>query len=156
MLGRNMRPMPKRDEALAAFGRNVAKFRTKRGLSQDKLAEEASLDRTYLSGNDRGVRDSGTKVVMCLALGLSLGSDPSRRWLSPVETSFYINPQADRVRTVKAPGDINGNDQQLLRRTEEPGTDHNARVWVLKCRRCLNIPNDREWRLRPGWKVDRI
>ena len=42
--------MPKRDEALAAFGRNVAKFRNKRGFSQDKLAEEASLDRTYLSG----------------------------------------------------------------------------------------------------------
>ena len=40
---------------------------------------------------------------------------------------------------MKAPGDINRNDQQLLRQTAEPGTDHNARVWVLKCRRCLNI-----------------
>jgi len=35
--------MAKRDEALAAFGRNVAKFRTERGFSQDKLAEEAKL-----------------------------------------------------------------------------------------------------------------
>lgn len=48
-----MCPMPKRDEALAAFGRNVAKFRNECGFSQDKLAEEASLDRTYLSGIER-------------------------------------------------------------------------------------------------------
>lgn len=40
-----MSAMPKRDEALAAFGRNVAKFRNKLGFSQDKLAEEATLDR---------------------------------------------------------------------------------------------------------------
>lgn len=36
-------------------------------------------------------------------------------------------------------GDINRNDQQLLRLTGERGTEHNARVLVLKCRRCLNI-----------------
>ena len=42
--------MPKRDKALAAFGRNVAKVRTERGLSQDQLAEQASLDRSYVSG----------------------------------------------------------------------------------------------------------
>jgi putative restriction endonuclease len=40
---------------------------------------------------------------------------------------------------VKVPGDINRNNQQLLRQTAEPGTDHNAGVWILKCRRCLNI-----------------
>ena len=56
-----------------------------------------------------------------------------------METRFYINPQADRVRAVKAPGDINRNNQQLLLLTAEPGTDHNARVWVLKCRQCLNV-----------------
>ena len=131
--------MPKRDEALAAFGRNVAKFRTKRGFSQDKLAEEASLDRTYLSGIERGVRNPGIKVVIPLARGLSVSIDSAKRLLFPVETYFYINPQAGKVCAVKVPGDINRNDQQLLRRTEEPGTDHNARVWVLKCRQCLNI-----------------
>ena len=45
-----MRLMPKRDETLAAFGRNVAKFRNERDFSRDKLAEGASLDRAYLSG----------------------------------------------------------------------------------------------------------
>jgi transcriptional regulator with XRE-family HTH domain len=38
--------MPKRDETLTAFGRNVAKFRSEHGFSQDKLAERANLDRT--------------------------------------------------------------------------------------------------------------
>ena len=67
--------MPKRDEALAAFGRNVAKFRNERGLSQDKLAEEASLDRTYLSGIERGVRNPVIKVVIRLVCVLSVSLD---------------------------------------------------------------------------------
>jgi transcriptional regulator with XRE-family HTH domain len=58
MLGRNMRPMPKQDKAVTAVGRNVAEFRFERGLSQDKLAEEANLDRASLSGIERGVRNS--------------------------------------------------------------------------------------------------
>ncbi len=62
-----MRPMPKRDETLTAFGRNVAKFRNESGISQDKLAEGANLDRTYLSGIERGVRNPEIKVVIKLA-----------------------------------------------------------------------------------------
>ena len=63
--------MPKRDKALAAFGLNVAKVRTEPGLSQGKLAEQANLDRTYVSGIERGVPQSGIKVVIRLARGLS-------------------------------------------------------------------------------------
>jgi len=62
--------MPKRDKTLRAFGRNVAKVRTERGLSQNKLAEQANLDRTYVSGIERGVRNPGIKVVIRLAHGL--------------------------------------------------------------------------------------
>src|SRR2546422_10738631 len=62
--------MPKRDKALRAFGRNVAKVRTERGLSQDKLAEQANLDCTDVSGIERGVRNPGIKVVIRLARGL--------------------------------------------------------------------------------------
>jgi len=62
--------MPKRDKALRAFGRNVAKVRTERGLSQNKLAEQANLDRTYVSGIERGVRNPGIKVVIRLARSL--------------------------------------------------------------------------------------
>lgn len=31
---------------------------------------------------------------------------------------------------------INRNQQEVLRKTEQPGTDKNAKVWILKCRRC--------------------
>ena len=41
--------------------------RTERGLSQDQLAEQASLDRSYVSGIERGVRNPGIKVVIRLA-----------------------------------------------------------------------------------------
>jgi hypothetical protein len=40
---------------------------------------------------------------------------------------------------MKRPGDINRNGQQLLRASDERGTDHNALIWILKCRNCLNI-----------------
>jgi transcriptional regulator with XRE-family HTH domain len=68
--------MPRRDETLTAFGRNVAKFRNERGFSQDKLAEGASLDRTYLSGIERGVRNPGIKVVINVARVLNVSIDP--------------------------------------------------------------------------------
>ena len=43
-----MHQMPGQDGTLRAFGRNVARIRTQRGLSQDLLAEKADLDRTYV------------------------------------------------------------------------------------------------------------
>lgn len=67
--------MPKPDPILAAFGRNVARLRTERGLSQDKLAEEAEIDRTYVSGIERGVRNPGIKAVLKLAKALGVGVD---------------------------------------------------------------------------------
>lgn len=54
-------------------------------------------------------------------------------------TRFYINPQTDKVCAVNNVGDINRNGQEILRLTAERGTDHNSRVWALKCRQCSNI-----------------
>ena len=51
-----MCPMKNSDRTLLAFGRNVARIRAGRGFSQDKLAEKADLDRTFVSGIERGVR----------------------------------------------------------------------------------------------------
>lgn len=65
--------MPKRDPTLAAFGRNVARIRAVRGFSQDKLAEKADIDRTYLSGIERGVRNPGIKAVLKLTRALRVG-----------------------------------------------------------------------------------
>ena len=65
--------MPKRDPTLTIFGRNVARIRAERGFSQDKLAESADLDRTYLSGIERGVRNPGIKAVLKLTRALHVG-----------------------------------------------------------------------------------
>lgn len=70
-----MRTMPTRDKPLIAFGRNVARIRDQRGISQDKLAEEADIDRTYLSGIERGGRNPGIKVVIRLARALGVTVD---------------------------------------------------------------------------------
>jgi len=32
-------------------------------------------------------------------------------------------------------GDVNHNSQKLLDRTNKPGTDHNAKLWVVRCTR---------------------
>lgn len=40
---------------------------------------------------------------------------------------------------MKVPGDKNQNEQRLLRKSAQPGTDYNAHVWVLKCQLCSNI-----------------
>lgn len=65
-----MNTMPQRDRTLIAFGRNVARIRNAQGLSQDKVAETADLDRTYLSGIERGVRNPGIKSVLRIAKAL--------------------------------------------------------------------------------------
>jgi transcriptional regulator with XRE-family HTH domain len=65
-------PVMPKDKILSGFGRNVARLRNTAALSQDKLAEKANLDRTYLSGIERGVRNPGIKVVIRLARALGV------------------------------------------------------------------------------------
>ena len=64
--------MPKRDPVLAVLGQNVRRRREARELTQEKLAEKASLDPTYISGNERGLRNPGIKNVAKLAKALGL------------------------------------------------------------------------------------
>lgn len=67
--------MKKRDKTLTAFGGNVARLRTERGMSQDTLAEKAEIDRTYPSGIERGVRNPGIKTVIRIASALKASVD---------------------------------------------------------------------------------
>jgi transcriptional regulator with XRE-family HTH domain len=62
--------MPKRDSVLAALGQNIRRRREARELTQEKLAERASLDPTYISGIERGLRNPGIKNVAKLAKAL--------------------------------------------------------------------------------------
>ncbi|HET6203379.1 MAG TPA: helix-turn-helix transcriptional regulator [Planctomycetota bacterium] len=62
---------PRRD-LLAAFGRAIRRARRARGLSQEVLGFEAELDRTYVSGVERGVRNPTVRVVARLASALGV------------------------------------------------------------------------------------
>jgi len=53
-------------------GKNVRKLRDKRGLSQEELAFETDLHRTYISGVERGVRNPTVLVIERLATALKV------------------------------------------------------------------------------------
>lgn len=64
--------MSKRDKILSALGLNVRQRREAREFTQEKLAERAGLDATYISGIERGLRNPGIKNVARLAKALGL------------------------------------------------------------------------------------
>jgi transcriptional regulator with XRE-family HTH domain len=51
-------------------GRNVKAARLMVNFSQEELADEAGIDRTYVSGVERGVRNPSIKVLAKLAKAL--------------------------------------------------------------------------------------
>jgi len=59
---------------LVRFGANVRKYRTKRKVSQEKLAEIADLHRTYIGQIEAGKRNVALKNVdkLAKALGVSI------------------------------------------------------------------------------------
>ncbi|MBE9264272.1 MAG: XRE family transcriptional regulator [Microcystis aeruginosa Ma_QC_Ch_20071001_S25] len=59
---------------LAQFGRCLHNARIQKGLSQERLAEAANLDRTYISLLERGKRNPSLLclISLCRALNISL------------------------------------------------------------------------------------
>ncbi|SEE68120.1 DNA-binding transcriptional regulator, XRE-family HTH domain [Rhizobiales bacterium GAS191] len=57
------------------FARNLRKFRHQRNLSQEALAHEAGIDRTYVSALERGVYSASLTMVGKLAK--VLGVEPA-------------------------------------------------------------------------------
>jgi transcriptional regulator with XRE-family HTH domain len=55
-------------------GLNVKKFRAERGLSQEELAFECGLHRTYVSGVERGVRNPTVVVLEKIAKALKVAT----------------------------------------------------------------------------------
>jgi len=62
-------------ELAKAFGQVLSATREKRGISQEKLALDCDIDRTYVSLLERGLRQPTIAVVFRLAQ--SLGTKPS-------------------------------------------------------------------------------
>ncbi|EBQ9598981.1 TPA: helix-turn-helix transcriptional regulator [Salmonella enterica subsp. salamae serovar 35:g,m,s,t:-] len=56
----------------ALFGAHLKKLRLQSGLSQEAFADKCGLDRTYVSGIERGVRNPTLEVINILAEGLGV------------------------------------------------------------------------------------
>ena len=67
----DFRRMVKRD-VLKAFGDRVREIRALKGLSQEELARQAKIDRTYIGGIERGERNAGIKNVWRIADALGV------------------------------------------------------------------------------------
>ncbi|MBI4179299.1 helix-turn-helix transcriptional regulator [bacterium] len=67
------RKYPGKNTVQASFGSTVRKWRRSKGWSQEKLAEECDLHRTYIGGIERGERNVSLVNIKKLAdsLGVS-------------------------------------------------------------------------------------
>jgi transcriptional regulator with XRE-family HTH domain len=57
-------------QLLIRLGERIRKLRQAKGLSQEGFALECGIDRTYVSGIERGVRNPTIQVLSVLARGL--------------------------------------------------------------------------------------
>ncbi|OAN46170.1 transcriptional regulator [Magnetospirillum moscoviense] len=57
------------------IGLNIQRIRREKGWSQEQLAFEAGLHRTYVSGVERGVRNPTVLIVQQLADALAVPPD---------------------------------------------------------------------------------
>ncbi|MCW2475665.1 MULTISPECIES: helix-turn-helix domain-containing protein [unclassified Symbiopectobacterium] len=56
----------------ARLGQRVRSLRLQANLSQEAFAEKCGLDRTYLSGVERGVRNPTLEVLYIIAVGFQI------------------------------------------------------------------------------------
>ncbi|MBN4046534.1 helix-turn-helix transcriptional regulator [bacterium AH-315-P15] len=78
-------------------GINLRKFRTERGLSQEALAFECGLHRTYISGVERGIRNPTILVLEKLADELQVSTS---RLLEDIDVR---GPRRQRGRPKRSP-----------------------------------------------------
>jgi transcriptional regulator with XRE-family HTH domain len=63
---------PRDPKLLKAFGDNTRAVRFSLGISQEQLAELAGLDRTYISGVERGIRNISLMNISAIAKALKV------------------------------------------------------------------------------------
>lgn len=61
-----------RKKALTNFGTAVRQARLQLGISQEELGFRSGLDRTYISGIERSVRNPSLTAILAIAKGLGI------------------------------------------------------------------------------------
>ena len=64
--------MSPRANILERFGDRVRQLRKARGLSQEAFADKCCLDRTYISGIERGKRNVALRNIEAIAQALAV------------------------------------------------------------------------------------
>lgn len=67
-----MPPRRHQQDAATALGRRIKKLRELKGWSQERLAEQADLDRSYIAGIEVGARNPSLKALDRLARAFSV------------------------------------------------------------------------------------
>jgi transcriptional regulator with XRE-family HTH domain len=62
-------------DVVALLGRNVRRLRVQKGLTQEALALDAGMKRSYLSDLERGTRNPSIKALGRLAVALRVRPD---------------------------------------------------------------------------------
>lgn len=57
------------------LGRNIREWRKRRGFSQEELALETGMKRSYVSDMERGMRNPSVKAIERLAKALKIEAD---------------------------------------------------------------------------------
>jgi len=74
-------PQPNKVDVRTQFGDQLRRLRTERGISQETLAAKAGLDRTYISGCERGQRN--ISLVNIYKISDALGISPTELFGNP-------------------------------------------------------------------------
>ncbi|MEM1169174.1 MAG: helix-turn-helix transcriptional regulator [Cyanobacteria bacterium P01_H01_bin.35] len=61
-----------KSKILNALGRLIKQRRMELGISQEELGFRSNLDRTYISGLERGVRNPSLTALVSLAAGMGI------------------------------------------------------------------------------------
>lgn len=64
--------MSKKKDPRVIFGNNLRKIRTSKGISQEKFAYQADLDRSYTGQIERGERNIGILKIFQIAKALDI------------------------------------------------------------------------------------
>lgn len=73
-----------------AFGTVLRRMRTAKGLSQERLALEGNIDRTFISMLERGIRQPSLTSLILIAEVLGISAS---ELMAAVERQMYLNIQ---------------------------------------------------------------
>lgn len=87
-----------REKVAEAFGRALRQQRTRVGFSQEELAFQAQVDRTFVSRTERGERQPALTTVFMLARALGI---PATTLVKQVEKNLVADPPTARQKSRK-------------------------------------------------------